>query len=65
MILEVAVLQVKPGRAAEFQEAFRAAEPIISGAGGHIAHELHAGDQRREPNLQRFKQLFGYRQWAR
>jgi heme-degrading monooxygenase HmoA len=41
MILEMAVLQVKPGRAAEFQEAFRAAEPIIAGAVGHIAHGLH------------------------
>lgn len=40
MILEMAVLQVKPGRAAEFQAAFRTAEPIISAAAGHIAHEL-------------------------
>jgi heme-degrading monooxygenase HmoA len=41
MILEMAVLHVKPGRAPEFQEAFRAAEPIISDAVGHISHELH------------------------
>ena len=41
MILEMAVLQVKPGRAAEFQEAFRTARPIISAAPGHIMHELH------------------------
>jgi heme-degrading monooxygenase HmoA len=25
----------------EFQAAFQAAEPIIAGAAGHIAHELH------------------------
>ena len=41
MVLEMAVLQVKPGRAAEFQDAFREAEPIMSHAVGHIAHELH------------------------
>jgi heme-degrading monooxygenase HmoA len=41
MILEMAVLQVKPGKAAEFQEAFRTAEPIITDAAGHIDHELH------------------------
>ena len=41
MILEMAVLQVKPGRADEFQAAFRTAEPIIAGAAGHVAHELH------------------------
>ena len=41
MILEMAVLHVKPGRASEFQEAFKAAEPIIASAVGHIAHELH------------------------
>jgi heme-degrading monooxygenase HmoA len=41
MILEMAVLQVKTGMASEFQDAFRAAEPIIAGAAGHIAHELH------------------------
>jgi heme-degrading monooxygenase HmoA len=41
MILEMAVLQVKPGRAAEFREAFATAEPIIAGATGHVMHELH------------------------
>jgi heme-degrading monooxygenase HmoA len=41
MILEMAVLQVKPGRASEFEDAFRTAAPIIASARGHIAHELH------------------------
>ena len=41
MILEMAVLQVKPGRAAEFQDAFRTAEPIITASPGHVSHELH------------------------
>lgn len=41
MILEMAVLQVKPGLAGNFLEAFRTAEPIIASASGHLAHELH------------------------
>jgi heme-degrading monooxygenase HmoA len=41
MILEMAILHVKPGRASEFEGEFRVAEPIISAAPGHIAHELH------------------------
>jgi len=41
MILEMAVLQVKPGRAAEFQDAFRTAEPIIAASTGYVSHELH------------------------
>ena len=41
MILEMAVLHVKAGRAAEFREAFRTAEPIISDSPGHISHELY------------------------
>lgn len=41
MVLEMAVLQVKPGRAAEFENAFRTAEPILTEAVGHLSHELH------------------------
>ena len=41
MILEMAVLQVKHGRAAEFQDAFRTAEPIIAASTGYVSHELH------------------------
>ena len=41
MILELAVLQVVPGRADEFQQAFRQAEPLIAAAAGHLGHELH------------------------
>jgi heme-degrading monooxygenase HmoA len=32
---------VKAGKAAEFQEAFKLAAPIIAGATGHIGHELN------------------------
>ena len=41
MILEMAVLQVKPGLAGEFQDAFRTAEPIIAASTGYLGHELH------------------------
>lgn len=41
MVLEMAVLYVKQDRVAEFQDAFREAEPIISEASGYISHELH------------------------
>jgi len=41
MILEMAVLQVKPGLAGEFQDAFRTAEPIIAASTGYLGHVLH------------------------
>ena len=40
MILEVAILQVKPGITAEFEAAFAIASSIISSMPGYISHEL-------------------------
>jgi heme-degrading monooxygenase HmoA len=40
MILEVAVLDVKPGMTAEFEVAFSTASNIIAGMPGYISHEL-------------------------
>ena len=40
MILEVALLNVKDGLAAEFETAFRQASPIIASMKGYISHEL-------------------------
>ncbi len=40
MILEVAILQVKPGEAARFEAAFAKAQAIISAMPGYIEHEL-------------------------
>ena len=40
MILEAALLDVKPGMEAEFEAAFRQASPIIAGSRGYIRHEL-------------------------
>jgi heme-degrading monooxygenase HmoA len=40
MILESAVLDVKPGQAREFEAAFAKAAPIISASRGYLSHEL-------------------------
>ena len=40
MILEVAILNVRPGMSAEFEAAFRRASSIISGMPGYRAHQL-------------------------
>ncbi len=40
MILEVAILDVKPGLAAEFETAFKTASPLIASTCGYISHEL-------------------------
>ena len=40
MILEAALLDVKPGMEIEFEAAFRQASPIIAAARGYIRHEL-------------------------
>ena len=40
MILEVAILDVIPGREKEFQTALAEASPIISSMSGYISHQL-------------------------
>ena len=40
MILEVAVLDVIPGREADFQDAFGKAERIIASMSGYSSHQL-------------------------
>jgi heme-degrading monooxygenase HmoA len=40
MILEVAPLQIRVGRSAEFEAAFQEAQCIISAMPGYISHEL-------------------------
>lgn len=40
MILEVAVLDVKPGLTADFESAFARAQTIIAGMPGYQRHEL-------------------------
>ena len=40
MILEIAILNVIPGREADFEAAFRQASPIIASMNGYISHQL-------------------------
>jgi heme-degrading monooxygenase HmoA len=40
MILEVAILDVSPGREDEFQAVFKQASPIIVSIKGYISHQL-------------------------
>ncbi|WKK57926.1 antibiotic biosynthesis monooxygenase [Sphingobacterium sp. BN32] len=40
MVLEVAILQIKPGLSNEFEKAFQQAEAIIQSIDGYINHEL-------------------------
>lgn len=40
MILEVAILNVRPGQTAEFEAAFREAEQYIASIPGYISHQL-------------------------
>ena len=40
MILEIAILDVKPGQQAEFEKAFGEAQKIISSMHGYLSHQL-------------------------
>ena len=40
MILEVAMLQIKNGRGASFEQAFAQAQKIISSMPGYVSHQL-------------------------
>ena len=40
MITEIALLKIRKGKAAAFEEAFAEAQPIIEAARGYIQHEL-------------------------
>jgi heme-degrading monooxygenase HmoA len=51
MILEVAPLRIRPGQSAEFEAAFRTAQPIIASIPGYISHELRRCLERRDEYL--------------
>jgi len=40
MILEVAILDVIPGKETEFESAFEQASPIIASMDGYVSHQL-------------------------
>ena len=40
MILELAILNIRPGSNREYERAFAQAAPLIAASPGHISHEL-------------------------
>ena len=57
MVLEVAILDVIPGREAEFEAAFGEAQSIIAGMPGYLGHQL----QRCIENRSRYILLVNWR----
>lgn len=75
MILEIAQLQVAPGREAGFEAAFAEAQPIIASMPGYLGHELQRCLERSghymllvrwtsvEAHEVGFRQSEGYQRW--
>lgn len=75
MILEVAILDVKPGLGAEFETAFKTASVIIVSMPGYISHELQrcvetanryillVRWQKLEDHTVGFRQSWEYQEW--
>ena len=77
MILEVAPLQVRPGRSKEFEAAFAQAQSLISSMPGYLSHELQRCIEREneyillvrwqtlEDHEVGFRQSSQYQEWRR
>ena len=77
MILEVAVLDVKPGCAAEYERAFDEAQRIISASPGYVSHELRRCVEnpdrylllvhwrKLEDHTEGFRRSAAYQEWRR
>ncbi|HYW03435.1 MAG TPA: antibiotic biosynthesis monooxygenase [Gammaproteobacteria bacterium] len=77
MILETAVLNIRPGQAAEFEAAFRQARGIIPSMPGYVSHELQRCLERADECLllvrweslqaheEGFRRSPQYREWKR
>jgi heme-degrading monooxygenase HmoA len=75
MILEVAILDIKPGQEDHFVEAFRQAQTIISSMPGYVTHELQKSIEtssrfillvkweRLEDHTEGFRQSAQYGEW--
>ncbi len=51
MILEVAILDIKPGEETDFQNAFDKAQAILRGAEGYVSHQLQRCVERKSRYL--------------
>lgn len=77
MVLEVAMLDVRPGEGERFEAAFGEASPFIAGAHGYIKHELRRclEDDNRylllvqwdtlEDHMQGFRESEAFGEWRR
>ncbi len=77
MILEVAILNVKPGQEKEFEAAFAKAQAIISSRQGYVSHQLQrcieqssryillVNWQNLEDHTVGFRQSEQYQEWRR
>jgi heme-degrading monooxygenase HmoA len=77
MILELAILNVRPGRATEFERTFCEAQRIISSMVGYVSHELQrclevenkyvllVRWRRLEDHTEGFRQSTEYQEWRR
>ena len=77
MILEVAVLDVVPGRESEFQRSFEQAQRIIASMNGYVSHELKRCIEKPsrylllvrwmtlEDHTQGFRESAQYQEWKR
>lgn len=75
MVLEVAVLSIRPGQSKAFEQAFAKAQAIISSMDGYASHQLQrcleAPDRylllvewrRLEDHTVGFRQSAGYQEW--
>ena len=75
MVLEAAVLYVKPGMEEEYEDAFRQASAIISSMKGYMSHELQrcmevkgkylllVNWERLEDHTLGFRQSAQYQEW--
>ena len=77
MITEIALLKIRKGQSAAFEEAFAGAQPIIEAAQGYIQHELQQcieNDEKYlltvrwntlEDHTTGFRESAGYREWKK
>ena len=77
MVLEVAILDVKPGQSQEFEAAFGQAQTIISSMKGYVSHQLQkclekpnryillVNWQTPEDHTQGFRGSAEYQEWRR
>lgn len=77
MVLEVAILNIRPGQTVQFEAAFRQAQGIIASMPGYIGHELQrcleidhryvllVRWERLEDHTEGFRKSAEYREWRR